>query len=459
MPTREEMIKALREAKGAGPSAPPSREQMIAELRAAKSPTVMGLKAAPNMYEQHDLLGEGLELGARAFDYPRGLLMTGIAGIAGAASGNNPVTKEDVISALKGQAPTGAEYLERLGVDSGPSIPKEVPLIGGTSLRDAEGFALDVGLDPFTLASKTYRALRPVGEVLDRAGTNVYKSGLKNVDKELVENGKKPLADVLLEERATGNMAKLSEESSKISKKLMAERDKIYQQASDAGAIVDMSNITSNARKKLAKLRENPGMRDAADRLEEFLNKYESEGFVDIQSLSDWKTALYDSLPQTAFGPNGKVKGPVKAFEQTLANDFKVAIEKAADDAAPGLGKRISEINEKLGSTISAKKPLAREIRKEVTKNNVTQVDPMIATIGAGIGGAMGGGPGALIGGATAYGAKNAVRAANSTAGRTKGGLLLKDIGSSGLIDSVGRRAVIDYMSSKDKKKKDEKSK
>lgn len=445
MPTREQMIAELRAAQGQ--TQKPSREQMIAELKALKSPTVMGLKADPSMFEQHDLLGEGLELGARALDFPGGLIRTGAAGLMGVAG------KEDFKKALSGQAPTSAQYLERGGVSPGFEVPKDVPVVGGLTGRDVEGFALDVASDPLTLLSKGYRALRPAGGAVERAGENVYKSGLKNVDKQLSEKGKKPIADLLLEERKTGNMAKLSEDSQKIGAAAKKERDALYSQASDAGAVVDMTKVASGAREKLAKIRENPGMRDAADRLEEFLSKYEAEGFVDIQAVSDWKTALYDSLPQNAFGPNGKVKGPIKAFEKTLANDFKTAIEKSADDVAPGLGKKISQANEKMSTVIEAKKPFAREVRKEVTKNAVTQVDPMIATVGGGIGASLGGAPGALIGGGVAYGGKNLARAANSTGGRTRGGLLLKDIGSSGLIDSTGRRALIDYMKPKEKKK------
>lgn len=445
MPTREEMIAELRAAKGQPQK--PTREQMIAELRAAKSPTVMGLKADPSMFEQHDLLGEGLEFGAKVLDYPGGLVRTGAAGLMGVAG------VDDFKNALKGQAPTSAQYLERGGVSPGFEIPKEVPLVGGITGRDVEGFALDVASDPLTLLSKGYRALRPAGEAIERAGENVYKSGLKNVDKKLAEKGKAPVSDLLLKERKAGNMQKLSEASDKIGDAAKAERDKLYLQASDAGAVVDMTNITKGAREKLKKIRENPGMRDAADKLDDFLAKYEGEGFVDIQSVSDWKTALYDSLPQNAFGPNGKVKGPIKALEKTLANDFKVAIEKSADEVAPGLGKKISAANEKMATTISAKKPFVNEVNKEITKNAVTQVDPMIATVGGGIGASLGGAPGALIGGGLAYGGKNLARMANSTGGRTRGGLLLKDIGASGLIDSTGRRALIDYMKPKEKKK------
>lgn len=388
------------------------------------------------------------DLTGRALDWPGGLLRTGLAGTAGVAG------REDVKEAMKGNAPTSAEYLERGGVPAGPTVPQSVPLVGGISTRDVGGFASDVVTDPFTLGSKMIKGLRPAGAMLESGGEKMYKSGLKNVDKDLLAKGKSPVSDLLLKERKTGSMKKLAKDAEGINEKLLKERAALYQQASDAGAIVDMSAAVKGARSKLAKMRENPGMRDTADRLEQFLNKYEAEGFVDIQSVSDWKSALYDSLPDTAFGPNGKVKGPAKAFEATLARDFKKAIEDAADGAAPGLGKKISAANDKMSTLISAKKPMAREIKKAETPNNFTQVDAMWSLLGGGAGGMAGGGIGAAAGAAAAYGAKNAAKAMNTTGGRTRGGLLLKDVGGTGLIDSAGRRAVIDYMKKKDDKRR-----
>lgn len=386
-----------------------------------------------------------LEGAGRVLDYPRGLVSTGLASLSGVAG------KEDWMNAIKGKAPTSAQYMERAGVPAGPAIPEKVPLVGGISARDVGGFAADVIQDPLTLGSKAIKGLRPIGAKLESAGEKLYKSGLKNVDKDLAVKGKAPVSDILLQERKTGSMGKLAGDAEEINRKTLAARDELYKQASDAGAIVDMTAAVKGARQKLAKLRDNPGTRELADKLEEFLNKYEGEGFVDIQSVSDWKSALYDSLPESAFS-GGRLKGPAKAFEATLARDFKKAIETAADGVAPGLGKKISQANEKMGSILSSKKSFARETKKEITPNALTQVDAMWSLMGGGAGGALGGGPGAIVGTAAAYGAKNAVKKMNTTAGRTKSGLLLKDVGSSGLVDSVARQGLI-----KSTKKKNEK--
>lgn len=453
MPSREEMIAALKAADGA-PKKKPTRAEMIATLKANEAPTHFGLKPKPDMFEQHDLLGEGLEYAGRALDWPGGLLRTAIAGGAEALSGKDVVQKGDVMRALKGQAPGTADYAARMGVPEGPRINLS-PLEGDTSVRDIGGFVGDVVADPLSLGSKAIKALRPTGEVLSQAGKSMYKSGLKNVDKIVVEKGKSPVSDILLNERKTGSVEKLAKDASDINKKLLDERAKLYQQASDAGAVVDMTSAVSGARQKLAKLRENPGMREVADKLEAFLNKYEGEGFVDIQSVSDWKTALYDSLPQNAFGPNGKVKGPVKAFEKVLSRDFKGAIEKAADEVAPGLGKKISVANDKMATLITAKKPFATEIKKAVTPNYVTVMDAMGP---GGLGILTGTHTGDPVTGLLAAGGALALKKgaeASRTAGfRTRGGLLLKDVGDLGLTDDAGRRVLINRYKKKDEQRR-----
>lgn len=389
-----------------------------------------------------------VEGGARALDYPGGLVRTGAAGLMGVAN------EDDFSKALHGQAPSSAQYLERGGVSPGFTIPKDVPLVGGVTGRDVEGFALDVGSDPLTLASKAMRGLRPAGKGIEKAGESMYKSGLKNVDKELVEKGKKPVADLLFKERKTGSMAKLSKDAEQIGDRALKDRGTLYQEASDAGAVVDMTAAVKGARSKLREMRANPGMRATADKLEEFLNKYEGEGFADIQSVSDWKSALYDSLPESAFN-NGRIKGPAKAFEKVLARDFKMAIESAADEVSPGLGKKISSANEKMGTVLSAKKPMAREVRKAETPNNFTQVDAMWSGLGALGGGMAGGSIGAPLGFGAAYGVKNAAKAMNTTGGRTRGGLLLKDVGASGLVDSTARQGLIKSAKKKKNDKRD----
>lgn len=421
----------------------PTREEMIAALRSEEAPSHFGLKAGPDFFQERDLLGEGLGYLGRGLDYAGGIARTGLASLSG------KVNKGDVAAALKGQAPSLDEYMGRMGIPEGPSVDLNPWAEGKTSARQAVGFLGEIATDPLTYigmpgGSKALKGALPLSESAETLGKKMYKSGLKNVDKVVVEKGKKPVSDLLLEAGKTGSVEKLSKDAVDLNRDLLKTRKALYQEASDAGAIVDMTGAVSGARSKIAKLRENPGFRETADKLEAFLNKYEGEGFVDIQSVSDWKSALYDTLPQSAFGPNGKIKGPVKALERTLAKDFKLAIENAADEAAPGLGKKISQINEKMSSLLEAKKPFAVETKKSVTPNYLTSVDALLpGGLGVATGTASGDPVTGILSGLGLLGIKKAADAAKTTTFRTRGGKLLKDAGSSGLLDATARRGLI----------------
>jgi hypothetical protein len=454
MPTREEMIAALREE---APKKKPSREEMIAALRG--SPT-----------DNRGLLSKGADYGFRVLDYLGGIGRTSAQGAYDLyMMTKDPKHRPEVgiddfkKAVIQGQAPTTEQFLERRGVGKGFEVDLNPWLKGKTTGRDIVGFAGDIVTDPtgpitqsLSKLGKGGKAiatiLNPISAATEKAGEKVFKSGLKNVDKDLVEKGKGALSDILWDERTAGSMKKLSGVADKAKEKLMSQRAKLYQAANDAGALVDMSDVVKNAEKEIAKVRANPGTRDLAEKLTDYLNRYKSEGFVDVQSASDWKTALYDSLPATAFGPDGKVKGVAKNFEKALAKDFKLAIEKAADDVAPGMGREINKINEKVGTILTARKPINREIKKAVTPNSGTQVDVMFGGLGGSIGGMFGGWPGAAIGTATAIGSKNAMKAFNTTGGRTRTGLLLNQFGKTGLLDNAARRGLIN-LSEEDEEK------
>lgn len=416
----------------------PMEEKELAELEAKYTP------------QEQSLGAKALDYSMRGLDYGGGLVRTGIANVAGLAAGKgNIVTEEDLKNMAVGKAPTSAQYMERAGVPEGPSInftkaTAGMLPFGKISARDVGGFVGDVATDPLTAVTKGVKALRPGSTLAEKGGEKLFKSGLKNVDKDLLEKGKAPVSDILFERGKAGSMKSLKGEAEKAADEFMVQRDRLYQAANDAGAVVDMSAVVKNAEKEIAKLKANPGTRDIAEKLTDYLNKYKGEGFVDIQSASDWKTALYDSLPASAFGPDGRIKGVTKNFEKALARDFKTAIEKAADEVAPGMGKQISQLNEKTGSVLSSKKSFNREIKKAETPNSVTQVDMMTMGMGGILGAGAGGTAGGVVGSTVPLVLKQGAKVMNTTGGRTRSGLLLNNIGKSGLIDATARRGLID---------------
>lgn len=404
-----------------------------------------GLRPSPlteSTEEEPGLMSKALDYGTRALDYPGGFMRAGLANVAGLVSGRGSVVKpEDLKAAAKGQGPNSAEYLERLGVSEGPSV--ELPLVGKTSLRDAEGLALDIATDPLTAISKGVKAIRPglaklvrpLSEGAESAGKAAYKSGLKKVDEKLLEKGAKPVSELLLKEGKTGTTAKLAKDAEAIGKTAKADRAALYEQASKVGATVDMTKVLEKSTEAVAKMKADPGLRPTAEKLEELLNRYKEAGAIDLATASDWKTNLYNALPESAYDAHGKVKGPAAKVQKQLAEDFRKAIVSAGNAAEAGLGDKIDKLNETMQTTLTAKKPMAMQVRRAGTPNLVTSVDAMLAA-----------GGGALTDPTTAVGllaAKKAADAAKTTYVRTKGGKLLIDAGKSGLLDAVARRGLI----------------
>lgn len=345
--------------------------------------------------EQRGLLSKGVGMGLRALDFGGGLMRTGLAGISDTArlvkAGIDPneemadvqtsLRSGDAMRALTGDAPTSAQFMERAGVPEGGEIDLNPWAKGKTSTRDIVGFGADMATDPIGLLGK---AAQPISRATQSLGRRMYKSGLKKIDEKTAEKGAKDFSDVLLERGApSGSTASIQKSSREISEKLKNERQALYDIASEGGAKVDMFKATEGADEIIAKMRNNPGTEDQAEALAEFVNRYRDRGVVDIQDASDWKSALYESLPANSFGPNGKLKGGAKKVEKALAKGFKNQIEKSADKVQPGLGKKISSVNEDWGSVIQAQKPLERQVARGTTPNYVTSVDAMIGGLGS----------------------------------------------------------------------------
>ncbi len=360
-----------------------------------------------------------------ALDYPGGLVRTGLASVGGLMQGRTDVVgPKDVGAALGGNAPKSSEYMKRLGVPEGPSA--DIPFIGNTSARDVGGFITDVATDPMVALAKGSKALNPAGEATENAGKSMYKSGFKKIDERLAEKGKPKLSDLLLEEGApTGTTKQIAEKTKAMAGDLAKERGDLYTRASEKGVSVDLGYPLEKAEAQLEKMRQDPGLRDLADQLSEKLQLYKKEGKVPIEKLSDWKSNIYNILPESAYGQHGVVKGPAKQFQKNLASDFRQAIIDAGNKAEDGLGDSIDKVNEKWSTLIGAEKPTAMQIRRGETPNMVTSVDAILSTH-----------PGILA-------TKKAADAAKTTYVRTKVGKGLMNAGKSGAAQGILNRGLI----------------
>lgn len=402
--------------------------------------TIKGLVAAAPEPVQ-----KGLYYAGKVADYPMGYLRTGLATLAGTANqarfGKNPVTLEDWKNTLKGNAPPLTEYEDRMGIGEGPSIDE--PLFGHDTLRGVGNFGAEMaGGGMLARAAKGVpvlgRAATLGNEATESVGKSIYKSGFKKIDERLLERNAKPLSDVLLEQGApVGTTKSIAGKVADMAENAGGVRNKLYQEVADKGATIDLSHPLTNAEGVIAKMRKDPGLRAKADQLADLLEKYKSEGRAGVQDVSDWKTNLYDSLPEWAYDANGNVRGHAADFQKALAQDFKEAIEGAGNTARPGLGDEIAGVNRDWGSLIGSKKPLAMQIRRGNTTNVVSPVDAALGFLH----------PGAEV-------LKKGADIAKTTGARTLVGRGLIDLGRSGTAQVLADKGLLgivpDYLKADD---------
>jgi hypothetical protein len=358
---------------------------------------------------------------SRAIDATGGLVRTGLAGAAdipNMLSGGTPrVGPESVALALQGKAPTTDEYLGRFGV------PEGLP-------RGLIGFAGDIATDPLGYGPKV------VSGLAEDAGKSIYKSGFKKIDERLAEKGKKAISDVALENKLTGTTKKIKEGLEGVSRKLLTQRDEIYKAVEAAGDTVDLNKAVSHADEVIAKMRKDPGLADQADDLAEFVDKYRNRGSATLSDASEFKTNLYDALPQSAWGPFG-VKTGGKTIKKAISKGLREGIEETAEKSV-GRGDEVARINKDLSSIMEARKPIDIQIRRGETPNLVTSVDALAAgTVGA---------LANPVAAAGTVGAKKLADLSKTTWLRTNLGKGLIDAGKTGLLDAPAQRGLIDLL-------------
>ncbi len=381
-----------------------------------------------------DMGPELFDYGSRALDYAGGLGRYAAAGLLNlpyaALTGKSLTKPEDLKAVATGKGPSTSEYMERGGVPEGPSVG--IPFTDKRiSARDVGGFAGDVATDPLTYLG--FPGSKIAAEGTEALGKKVYKSGFKKIDERLAEQGKKPISDVLLESGApTGTTKTLAKDMKNVGADALAQRDELYKK----GVTVDLGHPLEETEAFLAKARKTPGVRRKLGELDDILTDFKREGKVDLKTLSEWKSSIYDSLPEAAFGPDGKPRGLAGKFDKALSSDLRKSIIEAGNKAEPGLGNQIDKLNETMGSVISAKKPTKIQIRRGETPNLVTSVDAILAGVGHG----------------AALPLKKGADLSKTTWARTKAGKGLINAADSGLVDPVARRTLINYMDKKKQK-------
>ena len=384
--------------------------------------------------EQPGIMRQGLDYALRGLDYAGGnartALATGAGMVQNAVQGKNPLaqeitTGEDVKKALKGQAPTSAEYLRRLGVPEGGSL--NVPGLGKVTIRGAAGLAADIATDPLTLVAKAVKGspyleklFNSPGKASEALGEAVYKSALPEHAREA--------APAIIEAGApVGGTAKLAQKVQDMSNTMGKLRQGLYDRATELGVSVDTAYPLKRAEAVIAKMDRDPGLQPAAQELSDLLGRYKEMGKVPIDLVSEWKTNLYDSLPKSAWGNNGKLRGFAKEFKAALAGDFREAIIGAGNTAEKGLGDSIDALNNKWGTLLSATQPLAKASGQGGSKLGHLIDGAVLAT---------GGIKGAAV--------KKGFDMATSPYAKTLVGKALMEAGRNGIASGLANRTLID---------------
>lgn len=309
-----------------------------------------------------------LQMAGRVLDYPGGLVRTAAAGAMGAAG------PEDFKAAAQGKAPSSAEYLKRLGVSEGGSM--QLPFLGKVTQRGAEGLALDIASDPLTVIARTVREipylknlLNGPGAAADAIGEAVYKSALpkkaQGAADAIMEGVPSEIAGVKgpgVAGAPIGGTEKLAEKVQNMSQAIGGLRQGLYDKVNSLGAQVDFTKEGFDRTFKiLNKYSSDPNLAPLLEDLTDFSNNYLKMGQVPIETVSQWKTNLYNALPASAWQGGGmKLKGVAKEFKAALALDFRDAIVNTGNRAEKGLGTAIDDLNNKWGSLLDAKGPMDR---------------------------------------------------------------------------------------------------
>lgn len=262
------------------------------------------------------------------------------------------------------------------------------------------------------------------GAALEGAGNAMFKSGLKKIDAKVIEKGAKPFSEVALENGMSGTTKQIANQAEKLLNDTKAARDGLYQKAAEVGAIFDPQRAFKEALDEAVRMGEaDPvGMGKISKDLQKKLTEYMEHGPVNAEQASEWKTNLYNSMPESAYNKFGKLKGPVQKIQKMAANGIKNEIEGAANSAAPGLGDAIADTNETMQTLLSARKPLQTQARNAKSINALTSVDAMLGT------GAAAASHDPLVT-AGVMAAKKAADISKTTAARTIGGRTLMGAG------------------------------
>lgn len=350
--------------------------------------------------------------------------------------------------------------------------------------RGTLGLGIDLGSDPLSYGSALARpaimaavktgekipmwakALSPVESAGASLGKWTFTKGLKRADAIAEEAGTalKP-SNVLFENGITGSNKQIAKKSVQLANKLGKERDAFINQAVAAGIKPDMVRAMKSARDLAEQMvaSGDPEVVKIAQKYLKNIGTYEqlqgkAASVVKVplevpevdpltltmktkeevivpevidktaSNLQKFKESLYRAIGTRNY--RKKLGAPVNdagtQIKKEQARGLKDEVELMVDQAS-GSGEALRNKNAEIAALLASGGTLEKEAMKDLNKNLLTSVDPIVAAIG----------------GAPAVAAKKIADLSKTTWARTKGGKLIYDIANTPGLDPIVRESLI----------------
>jgi hypothetical protein len=426
---------------------PEQRKAKLAELQALNEQ--IAKLNAPEVQEP-----SFLEKAIHAYEVPGSKVRGTIAQAAEPFVGKPLVTKEELQA---NEVPGMYDIAKRADIDllgaSGGLVRNLAKLTGQEEpARKYVGTLLDVGTDPLSMSgatellapiSKGGKAavnflnllLNPAGEAISAAGKGIskagsaaYKSAFKKINEAIAEKTGKGisginLGDLLEKERVAGSYEQVVPRIEELAAPVGEEIGRFRQYAANRGVMVKPTEFAT-LEKEIADLRQvgTPEFSKKADYLQSELDALREVAPKYPSEVSQTQSTLRSYLPKNAWamstedalktrGIKGQMAALANAEEQAMMS--KLRPEEVADFIA----------NKEKYGLLQETQDVLKEAKKEANRTgaDLSAFDTTMAAFGL-----MQGDPRVLA----AAAAKKARDIARLSSTRTKGGLLLKDIGT-----------------------------
>lgn len=351
------------------------------------------------------------------------------------------------------------------------------------------------------LASKVLQTVpaitNPATEGLMPAGKAMYKAGFKPLDAVSAKFGKEPVSEIAWRYGMRGTNKQIAKQADEAITKLSAQRDAILNSIDQAGHSPDMARAMEPA-KRLAdefEMSNVPQKEQLAKAMRAKIADYESRAAIPEITIPETRqmqrVEVMDSYgaptmreieqvtpAQVIPGKPGPTANQLQDMKQTFTsqelgnNAFKEGaaanaklssrggkafgvgmkneLERLAELVREGGGQKLAQVNSDMGGLLTTATAMDKEALKGANKNLITSVDPIVATLGYGAKGDIGGSWWALA-------LKKLADLSKTTYGRTNVGRGLYNLGNLPGADAVIRRSPWQEIYEEDKKRKEKK--